>query len=69
MKNKIIVIFAVLINILFITGCQKNVTTYTYDVKNIKHCDSLYITKTKYYDDRVLPLFLNSVLDVFQLKL
>ncbi len=65
MKNKIIVIFAVLINILFIAGCGKNVTTYTYDVKNIKHCDSLYITKTKYYDDRVEITFNTKSLDSY----
>jgi hypothetical protein len=53
MKNKLLLIFAVLLNILFIAGCGKNVNTYTYDVKNINHCDALYITKTKYYDDRV----------------
>ena len=67
MKNKIIVIFAVLINILFIAGCQKNVTTYTYDVKNIKHCDSLYITKTKYYDDRVEITFNTKSLDGYNI--
>ena len=53
MKNRLLLIFAVLLNILLIAGCGKKINTYTYNIKDIKHCDSLYITKTEYYDDRV----------------
>ena len=53
MKNRLFFILAVLLNILLIAGCGKKINTYTYNVKDIKHCDSLYITKTVYYDDRV----------------
>ncbi|MBR6384429.1 MAG: hypothetical protein IKS56_10660 [Lachnospiraceae bacterium] len=52
MRNKILVILAVIINVLLLSGCGKT-ATYTYNVKDIKHYDSLYITKTTYYNDRV----------------
>ena len=53
MKNRLLLIIAVLLNVLFIAGCGKKLNTYTYNLKDIKHCDDLYITKTEYYDDRV----------------
>lgn len=52
MKKKILVFLAVIINVLFLAGCGK-AATYTYNVKDIKHYDNLYVTKTTYYKDRV----------------
>ncbi len=52
-KNKILVFFAVIINVFLLAGCTKATNTYTYDVENIDHYDSLYITQTTYYKDRV----------------
>ena len=52
MKNKILVILTIIINVLLLAGCGK-ATTYTYNVKDIKHYDNLYVTKTTYYKDRV----------------
>ena len=52
MKKKFLVFLAVIINVLFLAGCGKT-TEYTYNNIGIKHCDSLYISKTTYYKDRV----------------
>ncbi|MBR5067536.1 MAG: hypothetical protein IKX08_07790 [Lachnospiraceae bacterium] len=52
MKKKFLVFLAVIINVLFLAGCGK-AATYTYNVKDIKHYDKLYVTKTTYYKDRV----------------
>lgn len=52
MKKKFLVFLAVIINVLFLAGCGK-AATYTYNVKDIKHYDNLYVTKTTYYKDRV----------------
>lgn len=62
MKNKILVILAVIINVLLLSGCGKT-ATYTYNVKNINHCDDLYVTKTTYYEDRVEIKFNTASLD------
>ena len=36
---------AILLSILFMAGCGKKVSTYNYNVDDIKHCDNLYIKK------------------------
>ena len=59
MKKRFFYLTAILLSILFMAGCGKKVSTYNYNVNDIKHCDNLYIKKTVYYEDRV-EIYFNS---------
>ena len=59
MKKRFFYMTAILLSILFMAGCGKKVSTYNYNVDDIKHCDNLYIKKTVYYEDRV-EIYFNS---------
>lgn len=63
MKKRFLYLFAILLSILLTAGCGKKLSSYSYDVKKIKHSDELYITKTVYYEDRVEISFNNHSLD------
>ncbi len=52
--NGLISFIIVILRIVFVTGfTEKHPVEYTYNLNQIAHCDSLYVTKTEYYDDRV----------------
>ena len=53
-KKRSVSLLIVLSSSLFIVGCtNKYIGQYNYKSENIQHWDSLYITQTTYYDDRV----------------
>ena len=64
MKKRITIILAILINVLLFAGCGgKPTETHKFDVDNIKHSKEIYVTETRYYEDKAEIRFNCSIED------